>query len=183
MTKRPFAVLSGSAVGIALALTFINSDRGSQQTSIQHWQGSAVAGSTDADFLTRARVARQALLALNETQTVYFSTMRDSDGALLDGECEYRMQGEGLPARWWSITAYGEDYFLIPNKGDQYSVTMQEHGDGPWQVTIAADGQASLMAPTSGGFNLLLRLYNPNFDVFSDLEKLRLPVIEKIWCA
>ena len=87
------------------------------------WKTSLVAGSPQSDPYTRARVALHGLLALNRKETIYYTATEDSDGAKLDGNCRYEVRGRDPNTRWWSITAYGADDYLIPNPGNLYSVS------------------------------------------------------------
>ena len=49
------------------------------------WYTSTKIGSTHADIFTRAVVAAQGLLAMNNSQTIYYATANDSEGRTLDG--------------------------------------------------------------------------------------------------
>ena len=40
----------------------------------------------------------------------------------LDGDCRYEIAGRDPDTRWWSVTAYGADDFLIPNSANRYSM-------------------------------------------------------------
>ena len=86
----------------------------------------------------RAYVAVHGLLALGREETIYYTATNDSEGQTLDGNCSYRVEGRDLPARWWGITAYGADDFLIPNPADRYSVSMNSvarRADGTFAVS------------------------------------------------
>ncbi|MGB5092394.1 MAG: DUF1214 domain-containing protein, partial [Parvibaculum sp.] len=85
------------------------------------WATSTRFGSPEADMYTRARVALFGLLALDKKETMYFIANTDSNGEKLSGSCTYRVQGHDLAARWWSITAYASDSFLIPNEAHVFS--------------------------------------------------------------
>ena len=52
----------------------------------------------------------------------------DDDGDPLMANQEYEVvlvATTRLPARWWSITAYGKDHFLIKNRLSKFSVNMR----------------------------------------------------------
>ena len=68
------------------------------------WTGSTLAGSTDADMYTRAKVALDSLLALGRDETMYYMARHDDVGQPLRSACSYRVEGLPPPARWWSIT-------------------------------------------------------------------------------
>ncbi|NCW56947.1 MAG: DUF1214 domain-containing protein [Gammaproteobacteria bacterium] len=134
------------------------------------WRVNLLAGSQNADAYTRARVALGAVLALDRSETLYYTTQHDDRGKALRAECRYKIEGSPPTARWWSITAYGADNFLFPNAERRYSV-------GTESAQLDATGRFSLMIgplpasevgnrtwiPTAGtgGMRLTLRLYNP----------------------
>ena len=96
------------------------------------------------------------------------------------------IEGRGPPARWWSITAYGADDFLIPNPADRYSVSMNSvarRADGSFAATASkAQAEANWIPVTAGRFELMIRLYNPQPDVAADPGHLALPTIKKVAC-
>ena len=85
------------------------------------WETDLSAGSPQSGMYMRARVAIMALFALNKSEAVYFIARKDSEGNPLNSRCNYRIEGTDMPARWWSITALGWNYFLIPNEANRYS--------------------------------------------------------------
>ncbi|TNE49074.1 MAG: DUF1214 domain-containing protein [Deltaproteobacteria bacterium] len=90
------------------------------------WRTSLTTGSSKANMYTRATVSVGGLFALNKSEAVYFIADRDSNNQALRSHCSYRIQGGVIEARWWSITLYGSDFFLIPNDANRYSFTMRE---------------------------------------------------------
>lgn len=134
------------------------------------WRVNLLAGSRDADAYTRARIALGAVLALDRSETLYYTTDRDETGEPLRAECRYVIEGSPPPARWWSITAYGADHFLFPNPQRRYSInseTAQLDSRGRFRATIGpatmTGAEDTLWIPTSGegGMRLTLRLYGP----------------------
>jgi hypothetical protein len=157
------------------------------------WRVSLVAGSADADLYTRSRVAIGGLLALNRQETMYYLASTDSAGAPLRSRCSYRVTGLPPRARWWSVTAYTEDYFLFPNDARRYSVNgatapLDAGGrfsfvSAPQQpVSAASDGGESLWLPTPGDRGLLftLRVYNPAPELTAAPASLDAPSIEPL---
>jgi hypothetical protein len=150
------------------------------------WRTSTVAGSTDADLYTRAIVAVTALFALNRSETIYFSAEESDTHQRLRARCSYAVEGKSLDARWWSITAYADDNFLIPNVAQRFSYNMGNLKTGPegsFRIIAAAAEQPGQWLPTgggSGGFNLLLRLYNPGPELLANPSTVTLPSITQI---
>ncbi len=116
-----FALVVGTAVGSGSAVAAI--DFMASRLSIHNgpWQTSLTAGSQQADPYTRASIAIHYLLALNPSEVIYYSAYTDDAGEPLQADCTYRIDGKAMEARWWSITAYGADDFLIPNTWNRYS--------------------------------------------------------------
>lgn len=130
------------------------------------WVTNAKTGSPDAGPYTRAATAVYGFLALSRKETTYYNAVVDSAGHILSGDCTYRLTGRDLPARWWSITAYGADAFLIPNEAHRYSVsqtTMEREPDGSYVAVVSAKPQQRNWLPVRNGhrFELTTRLYNP----------------------
>jgi hypothetical protein len=154
------------------------------------WRTSLVTGSQQADLYTRARVAVGGLLALAPSETVYWNADVDAAGRPLDARCDYRVEGEELPARWWSLTAYAADHFLIPNDAGRYSfsqTTLARAPGGPWTLTVSTETRSGNWLPSgrsgaTGPFALTLRLYNPAPEVHEQAASVRLPRIEREGC-
>lgn len=135
------------------------------------WRTNTVSGGVDADLYTRAQVARVGLLALAREETMYFVAERDDRGDRLRADCPYRVRGTPPDARWWSVTAYGDDYFLFADAQRRYSLngdTARLDGEGQFTLLTGprepeSEGERALWLPTPGGGGLVLtlRLYNP----------------------
>jgi len=151
------------------------------------WVANPETGSIDADPYTRLRVAITGLLALNSSETVYYEAMTDEEGERLSGLCTYRLEGADPAARWWSVTVYGADNFLLPGSNGVFSVTRNNvvrDAHGSFTITLAKDATGPNAIPTGdGAFNLTLRLYNPDPGIAADLTTARLPRIIKTGCV
>jgi hypothetical protein len=155
-------VACGLAIGSAWVLVLHGPSAGGIATG--PWRMSAVAGSVDAGMYARARIAITGLFALNPSETIYFEASSDNAGNRLRGGCVYQINGAVLPAKWWSVTAYADDLFLIPNPINRFSFNMGNVGtvDGRFTVTAAGVAQPGNWLPTGAdGFHLIVRLYNP----------------------
>ncbi len=138
-------------------------------------------------------MARAGLLALNKSETVYFTAVRDDAGEALTTKCSYRLDGKPLATRWWSITAYGADHYLIPNTANRYSQAMNtvtRNTDNGFTISVSPDGSGTNGIPTGFDgtgegtpFSLTLRLYNPDEETYSNLERLSLPTVVKETCS
>jgi hypothetical protein len=150
-----------------------------------------VTGRPEADLYTRARVAMDLLLALGTPETVYFTAATDSEGRLLESRCEYRIEGQALPARWWSVTTYGPDRFLIPNDAGRYSLardTVLTSPEGTWQARASREIRPGNWLPSGppgsrGPFTVTLRLFDPEPEVTDSPRSIGLPRIVREACS
>ncbi len=151
------------------------------------WSTDLTTGGADADMYTRARVAITGLLALNKNETIYFTAKHDSAGDPLDGNCTYRIEGRDPDTRWWSLTAYANDNFLIDNPAKHYSVSktsVVRTADGSFVVRLSTTAEEQNWIATSHeGFDVTLRLYNPGDAVLKDPATAPLPSITKEACS
>lgn len=151
------------------------------------WRTSANTGRAAANPWERAAVALAGLYALTPEEAIYFTAFTDSAGEVLRGECRYRLRGRPPPARWWSVTVYGADHYLVPNDAQVYARnpgTLPTRADGGFDIALAANavGVSTLPLPASGPFSLTLRLYNPPAEVMGMLPTLSLPGIVREDC-
>lgn len=188
-------VLAAVALGLGSAWGVLRSQSGFGGDAAGPWRASALAGSADADLYTRARVALGGLLALNRAETMYFLAQTDSAGQPLRSRCSYRITGRPPQARWWSVTAYAEDFFLFPNDQRRYSLSgssarLDAQGrfslvSGPTAPSAhsASPGKPDpVWLPTPGdrGLMFTLRLYNPDPALASAPASLLPPTIQAI---
>lgn len=158
--------------------------------SVGPWQVNTLTGSTQADLYTRARVAVGGLLALSRSETMYYVARTDSSGQPLRSRCRYRIQGMPPPARWWSVTAYAEDFFLFPARQARYSLNAHAAvPDAQGRFTLLstpeepAPGEhphAWLHTPGDRGLMFTLRLYHPHDEVSRAPARLEAPVITRL---
>jgi hypothetical protein len=175
----------GAGIALGLVATWATVIRGTMGGGISDgpWRTSLYAGSSEGSPYLRAQIAVHGLLALGREEMIYYTAADDSDGKTLNGNCSYQIEGRDLPARWWSITVYGADDFLIPNSADRYSVSMNSvarRADGTFVVTLSKGQAEGNWTPVSGGrFSVTIRLYNPQAAVAADPEDVPLPGIRK----
>ena len=178
-----------AGIALGLLLTWIAVVHGDIPGDVKDgpWHTSTEVGSSKGGLYTRAAVALHGLLALKKSETLYYTTTTDSDGSPLHGACAYHLSGHDPDARWWSITAYGSDDYLIPNPAHRYSVSMNiihRKPDGSFEVEISPRPGADNWIPVvSGPFTLILRLYNPGEDTAADPKRARLPALHRWSCT
>jgi hypothetical protein len=181
-------VALGAGIALGLAATWATVIHGTKSGGVNDgpWRTSLFAGSSEGSPYLRAYVAVHGLLALSREETIYYTAADDSEGNALNGNCVYQVEGRDPPARWWSITAYGADDFLIPNDADRYSVSMSSvarRADGTFLVTLSQGQAESNWIPVAAGrFDLTIRLYNPQAAAVADPGHGTLPTIKKAIC-
>ncbi|HEY4344181.1 MAG TPA: DUF1214 domain-containing protein [Parvibaculum sp.] len=177
----------GVALGLASASYALRIGGLGGGVKVGPWGASLSAGSVDADMYTRARIARYGLLALDKKETLYYTAATDSAGAPLSGSCTYIVKGNDLAARWWSVTAYGPDSYLIANEANIFSfakTTLKHEADGSYIVRVSPDRQEGNWLPVKAGerFDMTARFYNPDASVSAAPQSAVLPTIVKESC-
>jgi hypothetical protein len=183
------AAMLGAGLVLGLFTTWLIIIRGGLPGGVSDgpWRTNLATGSAASDAYTRAAIAVHGLLALNRSETIYYTAFTDDDGSALNGACTYRLTGRDPDARWWSITAYGSDDYLIANAADRYSIFkngLHREADGGFIATVGPEAAAKNWIPVSPGdtFSLTLRLYNPGAGVVGDPAHTPLPSIKKVSC-
>lgn len=183
------AAIAGVLLGL-LSVWVALSGGGAVTVGEGPWHVSPDAGSTEAGLTTRARIALFGLFALNPSETVYYNAESDSEGRALSGACGYSVEGAPPDARWWSLTVYGADGYLLPDANGRFSLGATDTGRTPdggiaiaLRPTITRENVRDVLPTGTGAFNLLLRLYNPSPAIASDPTRARLPRIVRGACA
>jgi hypothetical protein len=177
----------GSAVLAALLLGGLSAwwaVGGGRRGGVQcgDWRHYPDYGSSTANPYVRAQTQIVGPLALARTEAIYFVADRDDRGELLRPTCNYRIEGGDVAARWWSITAYGDDHHLIPNPLNRYSynsANVSKDADGSWTIHLSSTEKPGNWIPTGDGsrFELFWRMYNPAPAVLEDVASVHAPRI------
>jgi hypothetical protein len=152
------------------------------------WFTSTFAGSADQSSELRAYVARTGILALAQSEVLYYQTGLDDEGRPLETRCQYQVRGGSFDSDWWSLAVYDDTnhYFPIPGVPASFnSVNVPVDEDGRWTIAIGTREDADhawVPILDTGGFNLLLRLYRPGEDVRGDLADAEMPTIRRLSC-
>ena len=182
------ALVLATLIGLGSAYYSVRNFAGeSSATTNGPWATDLTTGGANADMYTRTRVALFGLLALNKSETIYYTARTDSAGEALDGKCSYRIEGRDPDARWWSFTVFGNDSFLIDNPGKKYSVSQNSvvrSAEGAFVIRLSTSPEEQNWIATSPeGFDVTLRLYNPGPTVLKDPASVALPSITKEACS
>ena len=119
------------------------------------------AGSADADPYTRAHFMRRGMLPISSVLAITFEAVADKDGQRLHSSCEYLLEGEEPPARFWSLSVFDEHGQLIPNPAERYSynsATLLRQPGGRFSVALARSARPGNWLPTGGAGRISLML-------------------------
>lgn len=189
------AAIVGVCIGITSALYLAGLWTNKQPmefggVNVNGWVSDFAVGSEQASPYVRARIARHGLLALAQSEAVYFVRSLDDEGQPLVENCQYRVSGGAMPADWWSVTLYQTPSSMLPLNEDaalSVDATSIEAEGEQWQAMIAparpeqADNWISSRG--AGNFDLLLRLYVPSADLLAEPNTtLAPPSVERIAC-
>lgn len=181
-------VIVGGAIGYSSAL--LSDELIVRQGAVKNgpWLTDLTIGSREAGMHLRFFIAKHTLLALAKSETIYYTASTDDAGEPLRSDCDYRIEGRPLDARWWSITVYGEDDFLIPNSRNRYSYTMNNlayGADGSYRICLSRtpkEGNWLLTGDKLQNLSITLRLYNPGQAFYQNPGTVELPHIIKEKC-
>jgi hypothetical protein len=138
------------------------------------------------DKLVTAQVTIFALFALPSQEAIYLFARRDEKKELLKSENDYTITGNinQVKARYWSITVYGKDLYLVANEDNRYSFnnsSLQTDSAGNFTITLSHERKGTnwLPTPDHAKFDVVLRIYKGEYGFLSELERTPLPVIKK----
>lgn len=146
-------------------------------------------GDFNTEYAYRALVALAGLGANTVEVALYPKIEQDADGNTLTGEKSYILHFESYPqvleGGFWSVTAYGDDDFLIDNPIDRYCINdrsgLQANDDGSVDIILSEDAPkdtTNWLPVGDGGFHLFMRIYTPDMDA---LETWMAPTITEIY--
>ena len=197
LLRWPLAAIATLALSALLLSIYIKDGLGNTPIVNNNWTTSLNIGSEEAGPRLKALVAIAGLLASTREDSIYYS-LKSLNGEPLKLNCRYTITGDDYDADWWSITAYGWDFYLIPNEQKRYSFNNENlirNANNTWEITVsavAAEGNWLPIGPSGGraedksvdnDFDLLLRLYTPGDAYLQRPESASLPQVKLAGCA
>ena len=157
-----FALFAGIALALGLGSAWRTVSHGFFASTVRFgpWAFWFRQGAADADPYTIAHIAREGTLPITAASAMTFTATRDSAGARLSGDCAYEVRGYAIPALWWSISAFGADGQVIPNKTGRasfFSANISSAADGSFLVRLSPDVQPGNWLPLERGKRVVLR--------------------------
>ena len=193
---RKYIIYALLIIGIAVAFTYLSVPIYKNIVFVKNdiWSSVPSLGDPKRSIYTRAYVATYGLFALSKPESVYFSADHDINEKTLDGLSCYILSGNDIQSasvspRWWSLTVYDDDGYLVESSEKQYSYNSENiiyNSTGNFEVYLAdrpaGNIQNWIKTPTDGLFSVVLRVYQPGEEFFSNLKRVDLPIIEKVDC-
>ena len=193
---RKYIIYALLIIGIAVAFTYLSVPIYKNIVFVKNdiWSSVPSLGDPKRSIYTRAYVATYGLFALSKPESVYFSADHDISEDSLDGSLCYILSGNDIQSasvspRWWSLTVYDDDGYLVESSEKQYSYNSENiiyNSTGNFEVYLAdrpaGNIQNWIKTPTDGLFSVVLRVYQPGEEFFSNLKRVDLPIIEKVDC-
>ncbi|HXX02815.1 MAG TPA: DUF1214 domain-containing protein [Xanthobacteraceae bacterium] len=162
------------AAAIGLGATWLTLTRGIAfgSLSIGAWTAWPKSGSPDIDPYARAAIARNGELPVGAGDGVAFYAHTDDAGNAFDGRCTFVVSGMTPAARYWTLTLYDAQGWLVANSLDRHGFTSAEilrQPDGRFAISVGPRARSGNWLPTGGieQFVLVWRLYDTPIGVAS----------------
>lgn len=163
-----FKLLLTALIGVALGLISVHAtvvrDAGFGSAPSGAWQAWLKRGAQDADPYARASISRFGEIPLGPAEGLTFVARHDDSGAALTGRCDYRLAGQPMPARFWSLSLLSEhgEEAVAGERGGFTSLDVVRSENGAFEIIAAPHARPGnwLPAPESERFVLMMQLYD-----------------------
>jgi hypothetical protein len=181
-------MIAGLVIGLLATFLSLNSGYGFFPLRAGPWTAWPSVGGAGIDPYARAVVSRSGEAPLGRDQGLVFVARADSDGAPLDGACEYRIVDALPSARFWTISLAAPNGALLDNQTGRYgysSVDVLRREGGAFEIAVARQARPGnwLSPGETRDFILMLRLYDTPLDVDAKPDPRSFPKIVKLQCA
>ncbi|MGY2994570.1 DUF1214 domain-containing protein [Mesorhizobium sp. URHB0026] len=192
MLKNAFLMLISLAIAIggggASVWYALKIQDGVGAIRIGQWTAFPDIGTPAADPYSKARVAREGVLALGRAEGLSFVAEKDAAGDQLKRECAYRIEGGFPTARFWTLYAADQSLGVVETGKSRlaalqsYEVLRQPDNS----VIISVGHQPMpgnwLLTDSSGRMYFVLTLYDTPIASSTGLSDVSLPRIVKAGC-
>lgn len=184
-----FAILIiGLTLGGALSWMSIQSNHGFGTLKVGQWTAWPLSGSSDADPYTKAKVAADGDVPLGAAEGLAFHATLDQRGDPLRLDCQYSLQGQTPPARFWTLSAHNIDgHVLATREGAASNIisrALLRNAKGEFIIQAGPKLAAGNWLETTGTgpFQLILRLYDSPVTTSGGGGEAVMPTISLIGC-
>lgn len=177
--------VGGGAASVRMVL---DSQEGIGAVSVGAWTAFPDIGTPEADPYSKARVARDGILALGRAEGLAFVAERDADGANLRRECTYLIDGSLPVARFWTLYASdkAQNALKPATRRDPalHSLEILREPDNTIQISVGAQAVPGNWLAVSGvgEMNLVLTLYDTPIASSTGLSDIHMPRIVRGQC-
>ncbi|MBU1172709.1 MAG: DUF1214 domain-containing protein [Proteobacteria bacterium] len=180
-----FVEIFSIALILALSLAYISMKyiEKRDRTYVGPWYIILPNGSDEGGMYTRTWYTLTALFGLKKDEQIYFVAETDHSGEPLMAEYDYRLNGGELECRWWNITVYAEDRYLMKNPENRYSYSnfdVQKNNEATYTIHLSSgkkDGHWLYTGKKGDKFSIMLRINHPPKEMISHPDRINLPTI------
>ena len=181
-----FAVV---AIGLGIGSAYFAVNHADQFGLFQigPWKAWPDAAGPDVNPYSRADQARRGSLKLASGEGIAFVATTDDQGTPLDGACQYRITGDALPSRIWTISIITDKGEFVDNPSERYSLHNQDIArvsGSTFRIVTGPDvmGGNWLQSAADIPFKLVLRLYETPHTNGGGYSEIKLPSIAWMSC-
>jgi hypothetical protein len=192
MLKNAILTLLSLAIAIGLGgysvWYALNAQDGVGAIRIGQWTAFPEVGTLAADPYSKARVAREGVLALGKAEGLAFVAERDDSGEPLKRECTYTIEGGYPTARFWTLYAADQSLGVIdtgkPRQSALQSFEVLRQPDNSVVISVGSRPAPGnwLLTGGSGRMYFVLTFYDTPIASSTGLSDVTLPRILKAGC-
>jgi hypothetical protein len=177
--------IGGGAASVWYAL---EAQEGVGAVTIGSWTAYPTMGAPDADPYSKARAARQGLLALGRAEGLPFFATHDASGVQLSRRCSYLIEGSTPPARFWTFYVADRSLRTIQQEGRRQpalqSLALLRNPDNSFVIAVGPDATPGnwLSITGEGPMVFVLTLYDTPVAGSIGVEDVELPQVLRTGC-
>ncbi len=191
-----FLMMTAIVIGYFTAVWAIGATRPVANDIYGPWKLQTLGGKTIDTPYSEARLAREGPFVLPPEEIAVFIATKDTDGRSLRGACNYRISGEPLKSRWWTLTAFDPAGSIIEVPGTDHTLSRESltpvseesivsdsiiveplQADLVVYVTAQTRYDRWLPVKTDERFSLVLRLFGADAGLLSGEDDNAMPKI------
>ena len=177
------AVTTAIGVGAGSVWLALESQEGVGAVTVSGWTVFPNIGTPDADPYSKARVAREGVLALGRAEGLTFIAQRDSSGARLRRDCSYLVEGTAPLSRFWTLYVADDHLAVLPTRRLRapaiHSIGLLRSADNSFAITVSRRPSPGnwLSVEGDGHFLIALTLYDTPVGSSSGVDDVELPQV------
>ncbi|MGB3539635.1 MAG: DUF1214 domain-containing protein [Mesorhizobium sp.] len=192
MLKNVFLTLLALAIAIGggggSVWYMLKAQEGVGAIRVGMWTAFPDIGTPEADPYSKARVAREGVLALGRAEGLAFVAKQDSGGEQLRRECSYSIEGGFPTARFWTLYAADQSLDVIvtgkPRPAALQSYEILRQPDNSAIISVSNNPSPGNWLPVQGTGTMyfVLTFYDTPIASSTGLSDVVLPQILKAGC-